>query len=253
MNRKAGKQKSKIAIFLIGLYWVPTACAAIPLSDPNSPVKSEVLRREIMASQIQPLYLSITSVTETDLDALIGSLSRLEVPVPESSGSPSPAVSSEPSVPVFHEPLQEACPPPVSVEESVPPQRPSEDSEQEAAGPKWLAWIDSVEQPVDPMALGDVLFQMGQLERAERFYRRVLEQTTLPEDSDWQWAQYQRANCLRRTHPSEARKLYQELLTKAPGSSWTGAAGAQQATLTWYETIQASKMKRYLSDPNSIP
>ena len=119
--------------------------------------------------------------------------------------------------------------------------------------PKWLRQIDEVDTPVDPMALGDVMFKMGWLERAERFYQLVLEKTTSPEDSDWQWAMYQRANCLRRNKPAEARKLYVELLEKAPGSSWNGSASAQLATLDWYASKQASKLENYLNDPNSVP
>lgn len=216
--------------------------------DPNGPARSEVLRKQIMESQIQPLFLSITTVSQMDLDELIASLDRLEVP----SG---PAKASEPSSssqsPAVKAGVQEGQP--AQEKENPPAVQAEETAVQAPVDPEWLTQIDAVNQPVEPMALGDVLFSAGQMERAERFYRMILEKADLPNDPDWQWAMYQRANCLRRSRPAEARKLYQELIKKAPNSSWSGAATAQQATLTWFESVQKSKIKRFVIDPNSLP
>lgn len=235
--------KSWIAgIVLIGVLSVQGMAAEAV--DPNGTARSEVLRKQIMESQIQPLFLSITTVSQMDLDELIASLDRLEVP----SG---PAKASEPSS--SQSTVVESAVQPSQEKENPPAIQTEEAAVQTPVDPEWLTQIDTVKQPVEPMALGDVLFRAGQMERAERFYRMFLEKTDLPNDPDWQWAMYQRANCLRRSRPTEARELYQELVKKAPNSSWSGAAAAQQETLAWFESVQKSKIKRFVIDPNSLP
>jgi len=235
-----------------------TAATAISVDDPNSLMKSQLLRREIEQSQIQPLYLSITSVTQTDLDALISSLDQLEVPssrqtaVPESvSSSKTPAAEPEPQAEdsQTREPDKKDSAVRTDTRSEPEPKAPVKDIH----SPRWLQRVDGTTQAASPMALADVLFRIGQLDRAERFYRQVLETLDSPEEADWQWAMYQRANCLRRSHPALARDLYQELIQKAPSCSWSAAAGVQKAVLGWYEEVQSTNLTRFLGDPNELP
>jgi tetratricopeptide (TPR) repeat protein len=236
-----------VRIVLASACWIGAPEAAQG-ADPNTPARSEVLRKQIMEAEIQPLFLSITAVSQMDLDELISNLDRLEIPsAPSKVSSKQPSDSS--GAPAAEVEKEKASAP--EKKESLAAAEPAE-TDSASVDPEWLKQIDAVDQPVDPMALGDVLFRIGQLERAERFYQMVIQRTNLPEDLNWQWAMYQRANCLRRSRPSEARALYQELITKAPGSSWNSGATAQQATMDWYESVQETEMKRLIRDPNDV-
>jgi len=232
------------------------AAAQFVDADPNEPGSFYAIRRNIMDSQIQPLYLSITSITDVDLDSLISDLSRLEVSGSQKSGQQIQSEDARPSpsaeTPTETVALQESIPQepenrqPASSESTAP--KPSEVSE--ISG--WLQSIDQIENPVDPMALGNLLFQQGYPERAARFYQQALEKTDGPESADWQWAMYQRATCLRLQDPAAAGRLYDELISKAPNCPWMAVASAQQATLTWYQKNKSDTFKRIMSDPNSF-
>lgn len=220
--------------------------------DPNAPARSRMLRREILESQIQPLYLSITSVSETNLESLIAEISRLKVPVSEEP-KPSKPVSKEPAETTTQEEKPAEKKPSLSkAEEKQTPQTKSPEPKPSSPNTAWLKKIDTAGKPVDPLALGDALFHAGQAEPAGRFYRQVLETLTSPEESDWQWAMYQLANCLRETDPDQAEKLYQELIEKAPNSPWTAAARARREVLGWYKSRQAQTVERFLNDPNGL-
>jgi tetratricopeptide (TPR) repeat protein len=127
------------------------------------------------------------------------------------------------------------------------------DSGEEAAKKKWLERIDQIAEPVEPMALADALFRCGEYERAERFYQLAAEQIGSPPEPDWQWAVFQRANCLRHSQPQQARQVYEELLKQVPAGRWSSAAKAATETLQWYETMESSFLKRIVSEPNSLP
>ncbi len=51
------------------------------VEDPNAPSRTSVLRRQLQEEQIQPVYLSMTSVSTVDLESLIAGLEQLKVPV----------------------------------------------------------------------------------------------------------------------------------------------------------------------------
>lgn len=235
-------------IVLASAFWIGSS-SQVQGADPNTLGRSEILRKEIMELQIQPLFLSITSVSRMDLDELITNLERLEIPSAPAKAKAEP--SSVSAVPELSETEMEDTA--LLKEEISEPATVLIETALSHADPEWLKQIDAVDEPLDPMSLGDVLFGIGQIERAERFYQMVLQRTHLPEDLNWQWAMYQRANCLRKIRPSEAQSLYQELITRAPGSSWSEAAAAQKAMLDWYHNIQKTEIKRLIRDPNDLP
>ena len=65
-------------IVLASAFWIGSS-SQVQGADPNTLGRSEILRKEIMESQIQPLFLSITSVSRMDLDDLITNPERLEI------------------------------------------------------------------------------------------------------------------------------------------------------------------------------
>lgn len=239
-----------MAAILIG-FWGWTAVFG-GVEDPNLTGRNADLRRQIQEEQIQPLFLSMTSVSSVDLDSLIVSLERLHVP------AASKKAAAEPSIPAAEPaaaPAKEAA---ASQAVSSPEAKAADlkESASQAAGvsavPGRLEQLDQIEVPIEPMGTADALFRCGQLERAERFYRLASERANSPSEPDWQWAVFQRANCLRHTQPEQAMKLYKELLEKAPGSRWSGAAKAALDILGWYETLRGSSLKGLVSEPNSL-
>ncbi|HOK66173.1 MAG TPA: hypothetical protein PK054_08015 [Anaerohalosphaeraceae bacterium] len=239
------------------LFWtvigVLSSAAAGGAEDPNAPGRTAELRRQIQEEQIQPVYLSMTSVSTVDLESLIAGLEQLKIPVqtkkPVSEANPS---ASEPPSKTSSEGTVKA---PASAEQTEKPAsgQPKPAEAEKTVKPKWLDQIDQIEQPIEPLGIADALFRCGQLDRAERFYRLASEQVDAPSEPDWQWAVFQRANCLRYIQPGQAAQLYEELLQKAPGSRWSGAAKASLETLRWVETLQtASSLKGLVREPNSL-
>ena len=254
MIRKLNHRNVILWGLVIGLCSGPAAGSALP-GDPNTPFRTEVLRREIKEEQIQPLFLSITSVTQTDLDSLISSLDKLTVPSDSAAGTVNAsAASASAPAKIAPTPTQADLTDAAEAEavEKTPAEPPADTAPLTPPSPEWLRKVDNATQPVDPLALADVLFSSGRPDRAERFYKLVIEKVNSPEDPNWQWAMYQRANCLRRKNQSEAIQLYQELVQKAPNSCWSNAASTQQTVLRWYESTEASQVKRLISDPNSL-
>ncbi|HOQ04503.1 MAG TPA: hypothetical protein PKY88_04760 [Anaerohalosphaeraceae bacterium] len=238
------------------LFWtgigVLSSAAAGGAEDPNAPSRTAVLRRQLQEEQIQPVYLSMTSVSTVDLESLIAGLEQLKVPV-----QPKKAASeTNPSIPDASSQTssEAAVKAPASSEqtEKPAPAEPKRAEAEKAVKPQWLERIDQIEQPVEPLGIADALFRCGQLARAERFYRLASERVDSPSEPDWQWAVFQRANCLRHTQPGQAAQIYEELLQKAPGSRWSGAAKASLETLQWVETLRASSFKGLVSEPNNL-
>ncbi|MEJ5259691.1 MAG: hypothetical protein WHS88_05830 [Anaerohalosphaeraceae bacterium] len=236
---------NKCRIFII-LVWAAVfagiSAAAFGPEDPNIPSRTNELRRQILQEQIQPVYLSLTSVSTVDLDLLIAGLERLTVPVRSPrENSPEKASGTEASSPS----ASEAAEQPASDAEKteLTDEKPLPEAVRAAEAPRGLERLDAVAQPIDAMGAADALFRCGDFERAERFYRLAAERAGSPSEPDWQWAVFQRANCLRHSQPEAARRLYQELLQKAPGSRWNGAARASLELLDLADSLQASTLK----------
>lgn len=217
--------------------------AAFGPEDPNIPSRTDELRRQILQEQIQPVYLSLTSVSTVDLDLLIAGLERLTVPVrPPKENSPEKVSGTESSSLSAAEPAGQ----PMSAAEKttvVESENPRPESVRVPEAPRGLEQLDAVGQPIDAMGAADALFRCGDFERAERFYRLAAERAGSPSEPDWQWAVFQRANCLRHSQPEAARRLYQELLQQAPGSRWNGAAKASLEVLDLVKSLEASTLK----------
>jgi tetratricopeptide (TPR) repeat protein len=246
--------------WFVGWCWV-AAALSLPVGageEPNVPHSVTDLRRQIQGELIEPIYLSMTSVSSVDLDSLIDNLERLTIPAQptkvsaEAGSSASKASPSKAASPQTAEPMAASL---SSAEKKgvLEAGKQAADSGEEAAKKKWLERIDEIAEPVEPMALADALFRCGEYGRAERFYRLAAEQIGSPSEPDWQWAVFQRANCLRHSQPQQARQVYEELLKQVPASRWSSAAKAATETLQWYETMESSFLKRIVSEPNSLP
>ncbi len=217
--------------------------AAFGPGDPNIPSRTDELRRQILQEQIQPVYLSLTSVSPVDLDLLIAGLERLTVPVRSPKENLQKKASDtesslQPAAETASQPMSEA-----EKTEIPKPEGPQPEAVRVSVVPRGLEQLDSVEQPIDAMGAADALFRCGDFERAERFYRLAAERAGSPSEPDWQWAVFQRANCLRHSRPEAARQLYQELLQQTPGSCWKEAARASLELLDLADSLQASTLK----------
>jgi hypothetical protein len=85
---------------------------------------------------------------------------------------------------------------------------------------------------VEPMSLADALYLAERPETAAIFYGLALQREQ--DKRDVAWAKVQMANCLRRTDPARARKIYKDLLSGQPDSVWSHLAAAQERLLDWY-------------------
>lgn len=238
--------RHRVAVMLLSL-------PVLASGEPNVPGSMTELRRQIQDEMIEPIYLSMTSVSPVDLDLLIDDLERLTIPVrPQKVSAEAGSSASKPTSQTTSEPMAASL---SSAEKkgALEAGKQSADSGEEAVVKEWLERIDQIEEPVEPMGMANALFRCGQYERAERFYRLAAEQINSPSEPDWQWAVFQRANCLRHTQPQQARQVYEELLKQVPASRWSSAAKAAMETLQWYETMESSFLKRFVSEPNSLP
>ncbi|HIJ67084.1 MAG TPA: tetratricopeptide repeat protein [Planctomycetes bacterium] len=114
--------------------------------------------------------------------------------------------------------------------------------------------ISNPENVLDPLATAEALFQSGNLKDAAKFYRLALERIAdKTEHPDRPWAMFQAANCLRHQQPTEAYKLYQQLINEYPSSDWTAAAYSHQQVIKWYQQDKPGQiLEKYNSDPNSF-
>ena len=84
-----------------------------------------------------------------------------------------------------------------------------------------------------PFELAEVLFHCGHLEQAAIFYQQALDNKTDKTDDgsysakDKAWMLFQTGNCLKKSDPEKALKMYRELITEFPDSPWTDAAKVQ--------------------------
>lgn len=104
--------------------------------------------------------------------------------------------------------------------------------------------LKSVQNPVSPMSLADVLYRGGQFELAYAFYQRALQAAPSDDAAGRAWALFQSANCLRQTDPAKAIAWYAKLLELYPNCLWAPMAKAQQKWLDW-QIKNFSDLSRY--------
>jgi tetratricopeptide (TPR) repeat protein len=107
---------------------------------------------------------------------------------------------------------------------------------------------------VNPMEVGESLFNIGNLTDAVKFYRLALERMAdNKDDPDRPWVLFQIANCIRREDPDNAYATYQELITEYPTSYWAPTAKTQQQVISWYrQTTPNTVLETHSSDPNNL-
>ena len=101
---------------------------------------------------------------------------------------------------------------------------------------------EKVDSPFD---LAETLFLSGNVKEAAVFYTEALVRTD-PNDAtssrDRAWVLYQTGNCLRKTDPPVATKMYTRLLTEYPDSPWADIAAAQTRLIDWYLKDEPHKL-----------
>jgi TolA-binding protein len=86
--------------------------------------------------------------------------------------------------------------------------------------------------------LGEVLFLSDYLKEASVFYREALNRKSPDKDDQAQnraWILFQIGNCLRGDDPLTAMKIYRQLITEYPDSSWTDLAKTRHKLIDWYQ------------------
>jgi tetratricopeptide (TPR) repeat protein len=92
-------------------------------------------------------------------------------------------------------------------------------------------------QLYDPLALGEVLFLSGHLEKAAEFYQQAferMERDDVVSGQDKAWALFQTGNCLRDDDLPSAKQIYEQLLVEYPDSPWSDLAKARLRLIEWY-------------------
>ena len=92
-----------------------------------------------------------------------------------------------------------------------------------------------------PFELAEVLFHCGHFEQAAIFYQQALDNKASETDDksysakDKAWILFQTGNCLKKSDPEKALKMYRELITEFPDSPWTDAAKVQDKVINLYQ------------------
>jgi len=102
------------------------------------------------------------------------------------------------------------------------------------------------EKPENPLNLAEILFLGGYMKEAAVFYQQALEQIKAgdPKSSrDRVWILLQIGNCLKTEDAETATKMYRQLITEYPDSTWTNLAKAQSKLIGWYQTSKPLQIK----------
>jgi tetratricopeptide (TPR) repeat protein len=97
----------------------------------------------------------------------------------------------------------------------------------------------------NPFELGEILFISGNFKDAAIFYREALNRRS-PDDAgsarDRAWILFQIGNCLRKSDPPAAAKMYGQLTTEYPNCAWAALAQAQRKLMDWYQKDEPHKL-----------
>jgi len=110
--------------------------------------------------------------------------------------------------------------------------------------------VQHPEEVDNPFELAELLFLSNHLEKAAVFYTEALSRTTTVSSISAQrkaWILFQTGNCLQKTKPDEAKKLYTQLVNEFPDSCWTEPAKCQIEIIDW---IQKDQPEKIISDIN---
>jgi len=107
-------------------------------------------------------------------------------------------------------------------------------------------------QAVDPLFIGDAMFNDGELEIAAVFYSLALERKL--ENRTRAWVLYQLGNCQAAKDPSAALASYKEVAAKYPKVLWAELAAVQIQMTEWRISAKPEELlKRIRTDPAYKP
>jgi tetratricopeptide (TPR) repeat protein len=217
-------------------------CREAALSDPNSKTavlsQSEALRQQVELQRVS----AIEPNQPGRVKAMQNVITQLES-LQWSGDNPSSVLPSEVKKSQDNKTTPAAKP-------TVPVSQPVSAKGQPAGVPQ-VHGLDTVENPIDVLAVADALYKAEDYKRAGRFYQMAIESKS-KEPAVVQWAMYQTANCLRRHTPDQAVQWYDRLLAEYPGSPWVAAALAQRKSLDWLKQNQTLLLEKKITsnDPN---
>ena len=90
----------------------------------------------------------------------------------------------------------------------------------------------------NPAELAEILFLSGRLKEAAVLYQQALNQTSPDKPEHAQnraWFLFQIGNCLRYDDPDSAIKIFRQLITEYPDSTWTDPAKALDNLINWLQ------------------
>jgi tetratricopeptide (TPR) repeat protein len=97
----------------------------------------------------------------------------------------------------------------------------------------------------NPFELAETLYLSGYLKEAAIFYQEALKRKS-PNDADSArdraWILFQIGNCLRNDDRSAAIKIYGQLITEYPNSTWKEFAENRRTLLDWYLKEEPHKL-----------
>jgi tetratricopeptide (TPR) repeat protein len=105
---------------------------------------------------------------------------------------------------------------------------------------KTLSTLDQIMQNPkeikNPLELANILFNCGRLKEAAVCYQQALDvnDSNNVMYKDKAWILFQAGNCLQKSDPQTANKMYRKLVTDYPESFWSDAAIAKNHLVEWY-------------------
>ncbi|MEN6385881.1 MAG: hypothetical protein ABFD79_11890 [Phycisphaerales bacterium] len=88
----------------------------------------------------------------------------------------------------------------------------------------------------NPLELANILYKCGKLKEAAVCYQNALDVNDNNNVSykDKAWILFQTGNCLQKSDPQTAAKMYKKLISEYPQSFWADAAVAKDHLVEWY-------------------
>ncbi len=229
-------------IFIVVAMLQTVAAAQSPASQPVDPVRVRRtisdLRRE---SITPPASADIGSeLTEALKRLRLATTARRRKPLPSSSA---PATSR----PATSRPVADS-PSAKPLNTLIAASQPTSAPARQVVTPQTLAKLRkaAAEGKIDPEQLADALFATGQLESAYAMY--ALAQKSDPQGDSAAWLLFQMGNCLRRSDPPAAGKLYGKVISEHSESTWAQQARMQIDMLQWYARRRPDGVLKEVAD-----
>jgi len=220
-----GRNLLGIAIVLIGLSALPARLPGESPADKKGPVPppasksaarvARSIKRLKTAMGTVPADTAKSESSQTSVHEMIQRLKSLSIP---------------------DKPVERGAE--IASESPKPTTRPAGSDTTAAPAPKKISReiLDQIRKVspgkvVDPVSVGDAMFNEGELEVAAVFYGLALERKS--DNRTRAWVLYQLGNCQVADDPSSALASYGELTAKYPKTLWAELAGMQIRMVRW--------------------